>query len=135
MQILHPILRIKLNPDLPTQARRPTIQSTRLNARNIGHDFELRVQRRSALAAEEVLVDLARGTFDVPGLGGAGGDAEVAAGDNGVGGVRGAGPFLAVGAVAESYGLLEDTEQDIHIWWEDDAEVSCHGEEVSMLQV
>lgn len=52
-----------------------------------------------------MLVDLAAVTLDVPGLGGAVGDFEVCAGDDGVGGVGCSGPFLAVGAVAEGCGL------------------------------
>ncbi len=48
-----------------------------------------------------MLVDLARVADGVVGLGGALCDVEGGAGDDDVGGVGGAGPFLAVGAVAE----------------------------------
>lgn len=50
-----------------------------------------------------MLVDLAGCALYVPGLGGAAGDLEVCAGDDGVGGVGGACPFLAVRAVAECW--------------------------------
>lgn len=104
MQIPNPILRIELNPNLSAQARRTTIESTRLHTRHVGHDLKLRVQGRPALSAEEVLVAFAGGAFDVPGLGGAGGDFEVFAGNDRVGCVCCACPLLAVSAVAEGCG-------------------------------
>jgi len=80
------------------------VQATTLDASDVGHDLQLGVEAGAAGAAEEVLVDLAAVALGVVGLGGALGDLEVAARDDDVGGVCGAGPLLAVGAVAEGGG-------------------------------
>jgi len=92
LQIANSILGIELDSNLPTQARGTTIKPTRLDTSDIRHDFQLCIQRRSALSAEEVLVDFARVAFDVPGLRAAGRDFEVGPGDDNVGGIGSARP-------------------------------------------
>lgn len=86
--------------------RGSSIQRTTLHTRDIRHDLKLRVETRPTVAAEPVLVDLARCAGRVVGLQHilALGDTEIAARHDDVGGVGGAGPLLAVDAVAEGCG-------------------------------
>lgn len=85
--------------------RRAAIQPSTLHTRHIRHDLQLGIQTAAAVAAEPVFVDLARVALGVVGFGGALGHFEGLARHDYVGGVGCAGPFLAVGAVAEGGGF------------------------------
>lgn len=102
--VTHTILRIKLHLDRMIAGT--TIQCAALDASRIRHQLQLGVQARSAIGAEEMLVNLPGCTHRVVRLYvvRALGDLERGARYHDVGGVAGAGPFLAVGAVAEGGG-------------------------------
>jgi hypothetical protein len=100
LSIPQSILVIKLNFDIMISS--PTIQPSAFDACGVWHNLQLSIQRGSTVGAEPMLVDLSRSTGGIVVFGFALGDVEAFAGDDYVGGVGSAGPFLAVGAVAES---------------------------------
>jgi hypothetical protein len=59
------VLAVQLNVNLVGQVGAAIVQGPGLDARLVGHDFQLSVEAGAARRAEEVLVDLARGTGDV----------------------------------------------------------------------
>lgn len=77
------------------------IQTSTLHTSHVWHNLQLSVQRRTTVGTEPVFVDLARVTFGIVVFGRALCDFEASARDDDVGGVGGAGPFLAIGAVTE----------------------------------
>lgn len=60
IKIRHPILDIKLNPNLIIQLIHPPIQPARLNTSHLGHNLQFSVQSRATIIAEKVLVDFSR---------------------------------------------------------------------------
>lgn len=70
MQVPNTILDVKLDVNLASQASSTAIQGARLDARHVRHHLELRVQARTTVATEEVLVDFARGAHRIPCFGG-----------------------------------------------------------------
>lgn len=125
MQIADTILGVELYTNVPSEACCPTIESApvkeklvdalvlpcallvkeniRLDASHIWHDFELGVQRRAALSTEEVLVDLPRISFDIPGFRRARGDLKVGSWNDSIGSIGSTGPFLTICAMAERW--------------------------------
>ncbi|TQS33023.1 hypothetical protein Golomagni_06647 [Golovinomyces magnicellulatus] len=93
VQITNTILCIKLDANLVTKTSSAAIQTTGLDARHVRHDLELGVQRRTAVSAEEMLVDFTRVANGVPSLGRALCDLERSAGDNSIGRECSSGPL------------------------------------------
>lgn len=82
---MQPILSVELDTNLVVLGA--AIQTTGLDEGDVGHDFKLGVEARSAVAAEEVTVDLAGGSLGVVGEWVTLGDLEVPAVDDDIGGV------------------------------------------------
>lgn len=55
---MHTVFDIELDVDLVAQVCLSTVERASLNSRLVAHDLQLRVQARSAITTEEVLVDL-----------------------------------------------------------------------------
>lgn len=70
IEVAHAILAVELNANLAAEAGSSAVERPGLDARHVGHDLEFRVEAGAAVAAEEVLVDLARVAGGVPRLGG-----------------------------------------------------------------
>lgn len=68
-EVAHSILNVELNSNLVAQACRAAVERAGLDAGHVRHDLELGVQAGAAVAAEEVLVNLARFADSIPGLG------------------------------------------------------------------
>lgn len=68
-EVADAVLCVKLDANLVAEAGRAAIEGAGLDAVGVGHDLEGRVQAGTAVAAEEVLVDLARVADGVPGVG------------------------------------------------------------------
>lgn len=70
LQVCRSVLGVELNTNLASHIGGAAVQTSGLDTRHIGHDLQLGVQAGSTVAAEEVLVNLARVANGIVGLGG-----------------------------------------------------------------